>query len=274
MLISVSHTTIYRFEKPIYYGLQRLRLIPRSGPTQTVLDWNLGLVGADTQVDYGDHFGNRVTLIRLTDDADEVRVTAGGVVDTVDRAGVVGDHQDRVPLWLYRQATELTEPGPRIGALAESAMSSPATDEVARLHLLSQVVREAVDYSPGGTETSTPAEAAVAAGLGVCQDHAQIFAAAARLLDIPCRYVSGYLLVDEADNGTATHAWAEAWIGGLGWVGFDVSNGISTDDHYVRLAVGRDYREAAPISGLRYGPGGEDLTVQLEVLSQASQAQQ
>ena len=95
-----------------------------------------------------------------------------------------------------------------------------------------------VEYRIGSTHVGTTAEEAVEAGSGVCQDHAHIFVGAARMLDIPARYVSGYLMMNDRIDQEATHAWAEAHIEGLGWVGFDISNGISPDARYVRVATG------------------------------------
>ena len=87
-------------------------------------------------------------------------------------------------------------------------------------------------------------------------------------MGMPARYVSGYLMMDDRVAQDATHAWAEAHVDGLGWVGFDVSNGISPDRRYVRVATGLDYTEAAPVRGRRMGPGGETLSVAVEVAQQ------
>jgi transglutaminase-like putative cysteine protease len=145
---------------------------------------------------------------------------------------------------------------------------------VATLHNLSAAIREKVDYQTGATNVDTSAEEAVAAGQGVCQDHAHIFIAAARALDIPARYVSGYLMMNDRIEQEATHAWAEAYVQNLGWVGFDISNQISPDPRYVRLATGRDYRDAAPITGISFGAATEDLTVNLAVEQQTVEQQQ
>ena len=102
----------------------------------------------------------------------------------------------------------------------------------------------------------------------MCQDHAHVFIAAARLMGYPARYVSGYLMMNDRVHQDASHAWAEAYVDMLGWVGFDVSNGISPDPRYVRVATGRDYREAAPISGLRFGAGGEAMSIDIQVQQQ------
>ena len=108
-------------------------------------------------------------------------------------------------------------------------------------------------------------------GSGVCQDHAHIFIGIARALDIPARYVSGYLMMDDRIDQEATHAWAEAHVEHLGWVGFDISNGISPDQRYVRLATGRDYRDAAPITGISIGATTRELSVQVAVERQQNQ---
>ena len=95
-----------------------------------------------------------------------------------------------------------------------------------------------------------------------------MFIACARLMGVPARYVSGYLMMDDRVVQDATHAWAEAWLPELGWVGFDISNAISPDTRYVRLATGLDYFEAAPVSGMRFGASGERMSVTVEVQQQ------
>jgi transglutaminase-like putative cysteine protease len=121
-------------------------------------------------------------------------------------------------------------------------------------------------FDVGTTDATTPAAQAFALGHGVCQDHAHVFIAASRSLGFPTRYVSGYLL---RSDGTviqeAGHAWAEAHVPGLGWVGFDPANGVSPTDAYVRVAVGLDYLGAAPVRGTRYGGGEEILDVHVRV---------
>ena len=147
-------------------------------------------------------------------------------------------------------------------------MDSARGDVLASLHALSQAVIGSVSYVIGATHVETTAEEAATLGQGVCQDHAHIFIGAARALGIPARYVSGYLMMDDRIDQEAGHAWAEAHVEGLGWVGFDVSNAISPDDRYVRVATGRDYREAAPVTGVSYGAGDSSLKVRLAVEQQ------
>jgi transglutaminase-like putative cysteine protease len=127
------------------------------------------------------------------------------------------------------------------------------------LHGLAALIRERIAYEAGRTHAATTAEEAVAHGYGVCQDHAHIFIGAARASGVPARYVSGYLLMDDRIEQEATHAWAEAHVDGLGWVGFDVSNGISPDPRYVRVATGSDYRDAAPVTGISQGMAADEI---------------
>ena len=270
MRLAIRHTTRYRFADPVAHGLQRLRLTPKETQGQQILDWTMEYEGAREELTYEDQHHNQVTLVSVTEGAQEVVVTCRGRVRTEDKAGVIGQHAGHLPLWAFLGHTALTRPGPRIRQLIASVARS---DEgmVPTLHNLSTAIREQVAYDTGHTEVDTCAEDAVAAGRGVCQDHAQIFIAAARALEIPARYVSGYLMMDDRIEQEATHAWAEAWVQGLGWVGFDVSNGISPDPRYVRVATGRDYRDAAPITGISFGSVAENLSVELAVEQQTAE---
>jgi transglutaminase-like putative cysteine protease len=126
-------------------------------------------------------------------------------------------------------------------------------------------VRDAIDYRIGETHAETTAAEALAHGFGVCQDHAHVFISAARHAGMPARYVSGYLWDPRDTEYEASHAWAEAYIDGLGWVGFDVANRICPTDAHIRVACGLDYLEAAPARGLRRGGGEETLEVRLRV---------
>jgi transglutaminase-like putative cysteine protease len=170
-------------------------------------------------------------------------------------------------LWYFRRSTELTRAGPNVRGLAKGLREEEAED-IPRLHALSSRILSEVPYEIGPTDATTTAEEAIEKGSGVCQDHAQIFVAAARSLGYPARYVSGYLMMDDRVHQDASHAWAEAHVEGVGWVGFDISNGISPDVRYVRVATGLDYREAAPVSGLRFGDGGERLSIDIQVQQQ------
>ena len=270
MRLSIRHTTRYRFAEPVAHGLQRLRLTPKETQGQTILDWSMEYQGAREELSYDDQNHNHVTLVSVEEGAQDVVVTCRGTVATEDKAGVIGHHSGHLPLWAFLGHTELTRPGPRIKQLIASVERSN-DGMVPTLHNLSAAIRERVAYQTGCTSVETTAEEAVGGGIGVCQDHAQIFIAAARALEIPARYVSGYLMMNDRIEQEATHAWAEAWVQGLGWLGFDISNGISPDPRYVRVATGRDYRDAAPVTGISFGAVTAELWVELAVEQQTIQ---
>ncbi|WP_457584085.1 transglutaminase family protein [Ensifer canadensis] len=271
MHLKISHTTEYHYDEPVQYALQRLRLTPITGVGQTVLGWQTLVDGAAMEVSYDDHFGNRVHLVSVDGDQQAIRITASGEVHTEDRHGVFGPHQSYVPLWLYARETPLTKAGKLIRDLAKSAEGET---DLARMHALMAMIHEAVEYKAGETHAETTAEDALEAGHGVCQDHAHILLSAARSLDMPARYISGYLMMEGQTEQTASHAWAEVHLPGLGWVGFDAANKICPDDRYVRIASGLCYRDAAPISGLIHGEANETLKVSVTVEQQAQSQSQ
>ena len=270
MQLAIRHTTRYEFSRPVAHGLQRLRLRPKSTHGQSVRDWTMQLEGALPEAHYDDHNQNSTTLVTVEPGVRSLSIHCTGLVETADNAGVIGPHAGHLPLWIFLGQTELTRPGPQLRALVHR-LEADRADPLDALHRLSVAVLEAVRYETGQTDVETPAEAALATGRGVCQDHAHIFIGAARLLGIPARYVSGYLMMDDRIDQEAGHGWAEAHIDQLGWVGFDVSNGISPDARYVRVASGSDYRQAAPVTGLCYGPGETVLSVNVAVEQQLAE---
>lgn len=269
--LSIRHTTHYAFATPVIHALQRLRLTPKATQGQRIVQWSMHLDNAHAELEYDDQHFNHVTLVSLTPGARDVTVMCEGIIETEDNAGVIGRHSGHLPLWSFLRQTPLTRPGPRIRALVRElgGTGTGAADDgegpVAFLHALSSLVRERVIYETGRTHSATTAEEAALHGYGVCQDHAHIFIGAARASGFPARYVSGYLLMRDRIEQEATHAWAEAHVDGLGWVGFDVSNGISPDPGYIRVATGSDYRDAAPVTGIRIGAAEEALTVGVSV---------
>ena len=273
--LQVRHTTHYAFATPVVHALQRLRLTPKETQGQRIIDWRMTFENAVAELQYDDQHFNHVTLISLSPGAREVTVTCEGVVETEDNAGVIGRHSGHLPLWSFLRPTPLTRPGAKLRGLLRDVPATDTRQPLDFLHALSATIRERVVYEAGRTHAATTAEEAVGHGYGVCQDHAHIFIAAARASGIPARYVSGYLLMDDRIEQEATHAWAEAHVDGLGWVGFDVSNGISPDPRYVRVATGSDYRDAAPVTGISIGASDQVLTVGVAVEARpvASQSQ-
>jgi transglutaminase-like putative cysteine protease len=262
MRLKISHRTEYRYASPIHYALQRVRLLPASGTMQTVINWALKIDGAREECRFPDEFGNDTRLLSAHGEPHVIAVEAGGEIETFDKAGVCGVHRGFAPLWLFRQETPLTSSGEALKDLSGQVDEGAELD---RLHRLMHLIVERVAYRKGSTDVATTAEEALTSAAGVCQDHAHVFIAAARLLGFPARYVSGYLMLDAAAEQAASHAWAEAHVSNLGWVAFDCANGISPDERYVRLATGRDYRDAMPVSGILLGQAEEQLAVKITV---------
>jgi len=267
MRLKIAHETRYRFAEPVNYALQQVRLTPKTRRGQSVNAWSLHFEGGKEEVAFVDQFNNQTQLLSVSEGASELVIRAEGEVETHDQAGIIGEHGGWTPLWLYRRKTPLTAPGQALRKLAGS-LGDDYRDNVARLHGLMALIGAEIRYEAGHTDAQTCAEDAVLAGHGVCQDHTHIFIACARLLGFPARYVSGYLMMPGRVQQDASHAWAEVYVEGLGWVGFDVSNAISPDERYVAVATGLDYLDAAPVSGLMFGQASEGLDVSVQVQQQ------
>ncbi|MHA6287786.1 transglutaminase family protein [Maricaulis sp. CAU 1757] len=264
MRLAITHQTRYAFDEPVPYGLQQVRLRPITRAHQTVHAWTLTIDGGSKEVTFRDQHMNEVDLIRIDPESRSITLTCEGEVETGDHSGIVGSHVGIAPLWYFRRVTKLTGPGPRIRALAE-AYQGDGKDDIDRLHDLSATILQEASYQTRTTHSGTTGEEALESGQGVCQDHAHILISAARLLGYPARYVSGYLMMNDRVEQEASHAWAEVFVDDIGWVGFDVSNGISPDPRYVKIATGLDYEEAAPVAGVMYGGGEHNLDVTLQV---------
>jgi transglutaminase-like putative cysteine protease len=272
MRIRIDHATTYRYQRPARFIVQTLRLTPRSNEGQQVGDWRI-----ETDVNARlrrseDAFGNVVHTLYTEAPGAALTVRVTGEVTTADTGGVLLGVTERLSPLVYLRDTPLTQADAAMRDFADSVEAAPVLD---RLHRLMAAVRERVAFQVGVTTATHTAAEAFAQGQGVCQDQAHIFIAAARRLGIPARYVSGHLMrTDGADDQEAAHAWAEAHVPDLGWVGFDVANGICPTERYVRIASGPDYLACAPIRGASYGGGSETLEVALRVRNlQQQQAQ-
>ena len=212
-----------------------------------------------------DAFGNLVHSFAADEPVTDLRIAVSGELEMSDAGGLVRGAVERAPDEYYLRDTDLTAPDGALRALADGIGASE-TDPLSRLHGLLGAVHDEVRFDIAPTDATTTAAQAYAMKRGVCQDLTHIFLAAARQLGVPARYVSGYFLRnDGVVEQEAGHAWAEAKVPGLGWVGFDPANGISVTAAHVRVAVGLDYHGAAPIRGSRRGGGREAMSVRVRV---------
>lgn len=266
MRIRVNHETLYRYEAPTRGLIQLLRLTPRDHEGQHVRGWRLEAGVAGRLSLREDGLGNIVHLFSPDHPASEVAIRVSGEVETSETHGIVRGAVERLPDLYYLRHSDLAAADERIRDFAEEVAEAAGPDRLAVLHGLTAAIHDRLSFEVGPTIVTTTARDAFALGRGVCQDLSHVFIAAARHLGIPARYVSGYLKrADEVVEQDAGHAWAEASLPELGWVGFDPANGISTSEAHVRVAVGLDYLGAAPVRGARYGGGSETIEVRLRV---------
>ncbi|WP_226778972.1 transglutaminase family protein [Oceaniglobus trochenteri] len=267
MRLTISHETLYRFNPPMRSVVQSHRLTPSQFEGQQVVDWKVEIEGALRGASFRDGAGDWIETISVPGPVHEVRVVVQGTIETRDLAGVLRGHRESVPPEAYLRPTTSTEADRSVHALAEEALADvPADDHLARAHALANAVAGAIQYCPGETTSATSGAEALAQGQGVCQDHSHALIAAAQASDIPARYVTGYL-ESGADGAAheASHAWAELWVQGIGWIGFDPANQCCPDERYVRLGSGHDAQGAAPIRGVVDGAGIEAMDVDVHV---------
>lgn len=273
MRLHVDHRTDYVFSEPQRRLVQLLRVTPINFAAQHVVDWHIDLDCDARLRNHRDGFGNHVTMLYIDGPISNVALRVSGEVLTDDRSGMVEDAGERLPTQAFLRTTGLSRADAAIRNFARD-VAKAKKDPLERMHLLMTRLLDRIQFEPTLDAVERDAATAFEASQGVCQDHAHIFCAAARTMGIPARYVSGHLFRrDGAEQQEASHAWAEARLPSIGWVGFDPANGISPDDAYVRTAIGLDYRDAAPIAGRRVGGGDESLSVDVRVTQAQSQSQ-
>jgi len=257
MQLNISHRTTYRYQEPVKYTAQKLRLTPRRDGGQRILTWSIKAPGRRTE--QVDAYGNVTHLLTLEDPHLEMSIVVCGSVEITHAEGVLPQEGTLSPL-AYLAPTILTAPTAEIAALAREHIEGPGVTR-RRLYALAKEVCAKVRYRPGTTSVDDPAGAALARGEGVCQDQAHVLISCCRSAGVPARYVSGYICSDGAGE-TASHAWAEVWLSDEnGWHGIDVTHIAPAGPGHCRLAVGRDYLDAAPIRGVRRGGGQEVMDV-------------
>ncbi len=267
MILNIKHNTLHRYASEASHVSLLLRLRPTMCHQQSELSWSIDVNGIDVKAAGPNAFGDDEAHISLRAVGQELAITVSGMVETRDNNGIINGFCREVRPIIFCRSTALTLIDQ---SLCDLAMASAGSDTLARMHDLAARVRNGVKYRAGATNSATSARESLKLGLGVCQDHAHIFVAAARSLSIPARYVVGYYMADKAEDALhETHAWAEVYVEHLGWVGFDVTNGVCVTNHYVRLCSGLDAHDAAPIKGAVFGT--QEIGIDADVsISEAS----
>lgn len=274
MRIRISHATSYAYDTPPTGVTQLLRLTPRDHDGQHVVSWRIDLSEDCLLHQHEDAFGNITHSFTAEGPFNKLTVEVAGEVDTQDTDGLVSGAVERFPPQLYLRETSLTQTDAAIIDFAQATRAATNGDTLILLHALLTALNREIAFDTDPTHAATTAAEAFSLRRGVCQDITHIFVAAARALGVPARYVGGHFhRADGVITQDAGHAWAEAYVENLGWIGFDPTNGICITDAHVRVAVGLDYLGAAPVRGTRFGGAGETLTVAVRVDQARQQAQ-
>lgn len=281
MYYSIRHLTKFLYSDSVSESVMETRMHPRSDHNQRCLTFHLSVSPRCRVFSYRDHLANHVHHFDIPGAHGQLVIVAESLVDVqpssplpsflapdawaeLDALVEAGDY------WEMLLPSEFAAPTDALDQLAAQFDVQRRDDPLMVLHELNRQIYEYFDYKPKSTKVDSPIDLALNTRAGVCQDFAHIMITLVRSkLRIPCRYVSGYLYHGERDNDrslhSATHAWIEAFLPHLGWVGFDPTNLLVAGDRHIRTAIGRDYSDVPPTRGIYRGPASSELTVAVRV---------
>ncbi len=261
----------YRYHEPVKSAVQHLRLTPRNYDGHHVKNWRIDIDRDCRLLSSEDAFGNIVHRFTADGPFESITIMIEGEVTTFDTAGVASGALERFPPALYLRQTPLTAPSP---AIVDFARSATAGDKktLGALHSLLSAIHGELMCDAETSDAAMTATEALERGKGGPRDFAHLFIAAARAVGAPARYVSGYHLCRGMED-SARHSWAEAYVEGLGWVGFDPAHGVSPGERHVRLAVALDHLSAAPIRSAHVGGAGGTMEVKIRIAPTPPQSQ-
>jgi transglutaminase-like putative cysteine protease len=280
MYYSVRHLTKFLYKTPVSESIMETRMHPRSDTMQRCLTFHLSVSPRCRVFSYRDHLGNHIHHFDIPGQHGQLVIVAESIVEIqphpevpaslpasaweeVDHLVSEGDY------WEMMLPSEFTTPTAELEALAAHLDLRRKDDPLSVLHKLNEQLYHYFEYKPQSTKADSPIDLALTTKGGVCQDFSHVMIALVRSkLKIPCRYVSGYLYhADEQDRSvaSATHAWVEAFLPELGWVGFDPTNFLIAGDRHIRTAIGRDYSDVPPTHGIFRGRTKSELSVAVRV---------
>lgn len=278
----IHHLTEYAYSAPISESLMEVRMMPRSEGRQRCWRFRLQTSPRSTVLMHDDHRGNVIHHFGVPAKHNRLTITAEALVqieagialpdaldlcawERLDQATRSLDFWDDLAPSKFSKTTPALEEFARRIGWAER----PATDPLSALRQLTTIIVNEFEYVPNSTKVDSPIDEALSLRSGVCQDFAHIWIALARRAGIPARYVSGYLYHRQQDHdrsqADATHAWTEAWLPGLDWVGFDPTNDLIVTNRHIRVAVGRDYADVPPTRGVYRGEAHGTIKVIVKV---------
>lgn len=261
MRIRISHSISYAYAEPARHITQILRLTPRDHDGQHVMSWRIE-PNVDGRLRTGqDPHGNVTHTFSADGPISGLTIQISGLIETLNLAGVVRGGIERVPPEVFRRETLLSASDEALRGFAIDAIRDADTP-LGRMHALMDALHAEMTCLEPTDRVGIGAAKAFAEREGIAQDLAHVFIACARHLEMPARYVSGYVAEsDSLPHQDRAHAWAEVFVEGFGWIGFDCANGVCPIDTHIRIASGLDYSDAAPVRGARKGGDGESLSV-------------
>ena len=277
---SIRHITRYRYDAPVQENVTEVRMQPRSDNGQRCLDFDLTIKPGARVHRYVDHWGNTVHYFDIPAPHVQLTLTAEALVETrplpplpealsLDTWSALDNLAGRADCWDFLNPSRFTQPTLRLKDLAAEFNLTRALDPLTIVKMLAHKIYTGFAYVPHSTRVDSPVDEAIIARRGVCQDFTHIMIALLRELKIPCRYVSGYLFHREEDHDRsaedATHAWIEAYLPGLDWIGIDPTNDLIVSERHIRVAIGRDYADVPPTRGVFKGDARDTLSVGVRV---------
>jgi transglutaminase-like putative cysteine protease len=265
----IVHSTRFRYSVPIAETIMEVRLRPMDGRGQRCVEFELDVSSRMRAGTYMDGYGNHVHYFNLVRNHQGLSVISRSVVETGGE--VETDPGEDLVLDFLRYRSPVND-GPGVRELArrhriDDAASGPALEKA--LDGLALTINREFAYDRAVTNVYSSVDDVLELRAGVCQDFAHLFIAVARAMRVPARYVSGYIQ-ESRESGAregASHAWAEAWVPGAGWIGYDATHPIRAGENHVRVAVGRDYRDAAPTRGIYIGAATGTMEVKVRTRS-------
>jgi len=280
MFYSIRHVTRFTYSSPVTENVTEIRMQPRSEGNQRCVKFDLTTQPRTHIQGYRDYLGNVVHNFDIPARHSQLKITAEATVEitpfpplpeslpadawaALDTVKATGEHWDYLVPSAYAFKTSL------LAELAAELKIIRRDDPLSLLREINTAIYDTFDYSPKATAVDSPIDHALEERKGVCQDFAHIMITLVRELGIPCRYVSGYLFHRREDHdrsaADATHAWIEAFLPELGWIGFDPTNNLLAGERHIRTAVGKDYSDVPPTRGVFKGRAQTELSVGVQV---------
>jgi len=264
MQLHIEHQTIFSYDDSVREAVGEVRLRPRDDAGQRLLNFRLVLDPPTPFDAVVDRFGNTVHCYSVLPPHRRQVVTATSLVHTSASPLIAAPELTLLEQYGFTSVSPYVPFTDDLRAFAREFATGDA--EGTALALMNAIYTTCI-YEPGSTNISTTADAVLAGRRGVCQDFAHLLIALSRCLGLPARYISGYCHdpAQPPDAILASHAWAEVFLAGRGWLGLDPTHNCTTGPNYVRVAIGRDYADAAPMRGIYQGSAREQLAVRVRM---------